>query len=211
MTGNSCLVDWSGCVLIRNFSSIVPEHLLQLAEKVSAQHKPALLRRAPVLDMRGNHFTARFGSYIERGGSGRIWTRKQLEGLEGFIEDISPVGEFVSNVFAQLCSEVAKQVENVPQDKKLWPVICLLFWNGTNISKVHTDPRDLTWSMVLPFGKFQGGQINLPYLNATLESKRGDLYLINSNRVFHSLCASSGDREVFVFTNHRVVVTRFNK
>jgi hypothetical protein len=71
------------------------------------------------------------------------------------------------------------------------------------------DVKDLQWSLVLPFGHFTGGDVCLSYLNARVKVRRGDIYLINSNKVFHNVAESSLSREVLVFTNHRSVIQRF--
>ena len=56
-------------------------------------------------------------------------------------------------------------MELVPAEYKLWETISLMFWNGTNISKLHVDVRDYNWSMVMPYDHFIGGDIDLKYLN----------------------------------------------
>ena len=58
-------------------------------------------------------------------------------------------------------------------------------------------------------GNFQGGEVDLKYLNARAHCRRGDVYLINSNKVYHDVREAVGDREVFVFTNHHCVIDKF--
>jgi hypothetical protein len=60
----------------------------------------------------------------------------------------------------------------------------------------------------MPFGDFEGGEIDLSYLNTTVRSKRGDLYFLYSPKVFHNVLSSIG-RESYVFTNHKSVVKQF--
>lgn len=209
LEGNSCIVDSSGAVLVRLFANIVPEHLLEVLEVTADKHKQQVTRQAMVADTRGRHACVTFGSYIECGGSGRIWTVKDHHSCRSFLEEIHEVGQFVNDLFSKVCVEVASQVAHVPQEYRLWDAITLLFWNATNISKHHVDVRDLQWSMVLPFGDFTGGDIDLPYLNATVKARRGDIYLINSNKVYHTVGACSPNRQVLIFTNHKAVVQRF--
>ncbi len=87
--------------------------------------------------------------------------------------------------------------------------ISLMFWNLTNVTTINIDSKDFIWSMIMIFGKFSGGAVDLPFLNTTMECKRGDIYFINSNKTFHNVCTSSPEQQVFVFTNHRAVVNRF--
>lgn len=125
------------------------------------------------------------------------------------MEDINDIGRFINAIFSKVCAEVAAKVATIPEEYKLWNAITLLFWNVTSISTTHTDPRDFTWSMVLPFGQFSGGDIDLSYLNATAIVNRRDVYFIHSKKVFHNLLASVGNRQALVFTNHQSVISRF--
>jgi hypothetical protein len=209
LEGNSCLVDSSGAVLLRLLANIVPEHLLQVLETTTQKHRQQIIKQSRVTDIRGEHASVMFGSYVERGGSGKIWTARDHLNCKGFLDDIHEVGQFVSSLFRKVCVEVAYNVANVPANYKLWDAVTLLFWNASNISKSHVDVRDLQWSLVLPFGHFTGGDVCLPYLNARVKARRGDIYLINSNKVFHNVAESSLSREVLVFTNHRSVIQRF--
>jgi hypothetical protein len=202
-----CLVENSSKVLFWNLHQIVPPSVLQKAENASKKYK-AHLHQHVVSDVRGLHSTVRFGSYVERGRSGAIWTKKQLPGFEDFLQDIDDIGKFVSNVFAKVCKEVATMVSSVPTAYKLWDTIFLMFWNATTVNKIHVDSRDIEWSIVMPFGDFKKGEIDLPYLNTTVKSKRGDLYFLYSPKVFHNVL-SSIDRELYVFTNHKSVVKWF--
>ena len=162
---NCCLLDQSGSVWIWNLHNIVPKYLLQLAERISTKY---IERLKYITDCRDNHESARLGSYIERGRSGTVWTCKELLKLEGFLTDIDEIGRFVSDIFSICFPDIAKQLARVPTSVKLWDSISLMFWNATNISKDHTDPWDYTWSMVMPFRHFTGGNIDLRYLNTTV-------------------------------------------
>lgn len=180
---------------------------MALAESTSKKYRTQLPN---IADVRGVHATVKIGSYVERGGSGAVWTKKSPPGLETFIEDIDEIGTYINTIYKIICKEEADKMLQVPAEMKLWDAISLMFWNGSNITSTHVDVRDLNWSLVMPFGHFTGGEVDLPYLNATVASKRRDLYIIYSNKVFHNVCASSPEREVYVFTNHRSIVQRFN-
>jgi hypothetical protein len=112
-------------------------------------------------------------------------------------------------MFKLVCREVATCIQSVSEELRLWKVITLIFWNAINITTCHTDPRDFTWSMVLPFEAFTGGAVDLKYMNTTLEYRRGGLYFINSSKIYHELCTSSPERQALIYTNHRAVVKRY--
>lgn len=207
LVGNSCIVDFAGNLHIRVLSSILPNHLLEQLETASEKHKQLMQLRS-IADCRGNHTTLTFGSYIERGGSGKIWTRKN-EVCPGFLEDIEEVGQFLSKIFIKLCPEIAVDSLNIPETLRLWHGITLMFWNITSISMEHIDTRDLKWSLIVPFGKRSKGLVDLPYLNSTAKVSRGGLYIINSTSIYHNVVDSNIWRESLVLTNHAAVFKRF--
>jgi hypothetical protein len=96
-----------------------------------------------VSNVRGLHFIVRFSNYVERGGSGAIWTKKQLSSSEDFLQNIDDIGKFVSNIFAKVCKEVVTMISSVPTVYKLWDTISLMFWNATTVNKIHVDSRDI--------------------------------------------------------------------
>jgi hypothetical protein len=63
--------------------------------------------------------------------------------------------------------------------------------------------------MVLPFGAFTSGVIDLKYMNTILECRKSGMYFINSSKIYHELCTSSPERQALVCTNHRAVVKRY--
>lgn len=207
MEGNSCVIDSDGDVLIRILHQVVPEELVQLAENVT-QRLANQLGKKHVKSQRGDYWSVIFGSYVERGGSGQIHTRKEVD-CPTFLRDIDSLGCFANHWFAKLCPVEASKVAQVPNKYKLWRYISLMFWNATSVSKSHVDSRDYNWCLVMPFGSFTIGSIDLPYLNTTFMPKRRDLYLLRSNKVFHNVLPSSITRQSFVFTNHSSVVRRF--
>jgi hypothetical protein len=74
---------------------------------VASQHRDAVIHRLLVSDVRGAHTTVMFGSYIERGGSGKIFTKKTNKFYPNFLESIDGVGKFLSYMFKLVCREVA--------------------------------------------------------------------------------------------------------
>jgi hypothetical protein len=142
LEGVCCLVENSGRVLFQNLHQIVPPSVLQKIENAFKKYKTQLHQHV-VSNVRGLHFTVRFSSYVERDGSGAIWTKKQLPGFEDFVQDIDDVGKFVSNIFVKVCKEVATMISSVPTAYKLWDTISLMFWNTITVNKIHVDSRDM--------------------------------------------------------------------
>jgi hypothetical protein len=138
----TAVIEDNGRVLFWNLHQIVPLTILQKAENASKKYK-VYLHQHQISDVRGTHSIARFGSYVERGGSGAIWTRKQLPSMEHFLQDIDEIGNFISSIFTKVCSAVADQVSSVDPAIRLWDAITLMFWNATTINKVHVDSRDI--------------------------------------------------------------------
>jgi hypothetical protein len=205
----SLIVDDEDKTIAVVLNDIVPPQLLQQLELVASQHRDTVIRRLLVSDVREAHATVIFSSYIERGDSGKIFTKKTNESCSNFLESIDGVGKFLSHMFKLVCGEVATCIQSVPEELRLWKAITLMFWNATNITTRHTDSRDFTWSMVLLFGAFTGGAVDLKYMNTTLECRRRGLYFINSSKIYHELCTSSPERQALIYTNHRAVVKQY--
>jgi hypothetical protein len=116
----------------------------------------------------------------------------------------------MSNLFIELCGESASRLMLLSWKYKLWDTISLLFWNATSVNKTHVDVRDRDWCIILPFGQYSGGAIDLPYINAKVHAQRGDICFLRSNYVYHNVDDYSGDRQSLVATNHNAVLKRFN-
>ena len=209
LQSNSAVVNSDGKVLAMVLKNIVLEHLIRKAEEVGLKHMQAAAKHSTIEDKRGRHISAVFGSYIEQGGSGSTWNRRGYEWCPNFLEEINKLRVFVSHVFHWFFEEIASNMDLVPSKVKLWETISLLFWNGTSISKKHIDTRDLEISVVVPFGKYCKSWVDLYYLNILLGVERGDLYFINSNKVYHTVQDPEPKRQSFVFTNHNCVVKRY--
>ena len=190
-------------ILFRVLSGIVPQNYLTLLNNFTTKY---FQQEHITSDNRGPRTTMKFGSYLERGGFGKIFTAKVDKEM---LESIDEVGNFVSEVFSKVCKEVAINVRQVPQQYKLWDAITLMFWNVTSISKVHVDVRDYSWSMVLPFGNYHSGDVFLKYFNVTATIRPGDLYFINLPHVYHSLLTTIKSRKALVFTNHITIIRKF--
>jgi hypothetical protein len=108
-------------------NDIVLLYLLQQLELVASKHRDAVIHSSLVSDVRRAHATVMFGSYIEREGSGRIFTKKAHESCPDFLESIDGIGKFLSHMFKLVCREVAACVQSVPEELRLWKAITLMF------------------------------------------------------------------------------------
>jgi hypothetical protein len=111
---------------------------------VASKYRDAVIHRLLVSDVRRVYAMVMFGLYIERGGSGRIFTKKAHESCPDFLESIDGVGKFLSYMFKLVCREVAACIQSVPEELCLWKVITFMFWNATNITTCHRDLHDFT-------------------------------------------------------------------
>jgi hypothetical protein len=149
VSGRSLIVDDEGKTIAIVLNDIVLPQLLQQLELVASQHRDAVICRLLVSDVREAYATVMFGSYIERGGSGKIFTKKTNESCSNFLESIDGVGKFLSHMFKLVCGEVATCIQSVPEKLHLWKAITLMFWNATNITTRHTDPLREVWYFLL--------------------------------------------------------------
>ena len=71
--------------------------------------------------------------------------------------------------------ELAEIIQKIPLFYRIFGLFFIGFWNVTNISKLHKDLKDLRWCAAIPFGEFEGGMLDLKFLNTTVHVKRGDI------------------------------------
>jgi hypothetical protein len=92
-------VDDEGKIIAIVLNDIMPLHLLQQLELVASKHRDAVICSSLVSDVREAHATVMFSLYIERGGFGRIFTKKAHKSCPDFLESIDGVGKFLSHIF----------------------------------------------------------------------------------------------------------------
>ena len=207
MRGNAVLVDESLEVLCRLFSQTIPEKLTAQLETSAQKHKHLILDKCyKTDDVRGPHVTVRFGCYIKRGGSGSIRVSENNEILKEFLEENKTLWIFVSVLLCLFDPELAEIIQKIPLFYRIFGLFSIGFWNVTNISKLHRDLKDLRWCAAIPFGEFEGGMLDLKFLNTTVHVKRGDI-CFKSKDLFHNLSEVFGNRQVMILTNHAAVVS----
>lgn len=162
------VVDDQGQLLVHLFKNVLSEQLLTEMEMEIGKYK----QPPDITDVRGKHATLKFGTYLERGGAAGIITRLSYQHCRGFLSVVDKVGTIANDFYGYLCPEDAYYVAKfVPDAFKLWACLILLFWNATTVNKVHKDCRDRTWCLVIPFGKFTGVFVDLPYLNTRVAAE----------------------------------------
>jgi hypothetical protein len=86
--------------------------ILQKAKNAFKKYK-TYLYQYQIFDIKRIQSIAQFDSYVKRGGFDAIWTRKQLSGIEDFLQDIDEVGNFISSIFTKVCPTVTNQISSV--------------------------------------------------------------------------------------------------
>jgi hypothetical protein len=94
---------------------------------VVSQYRDIVISRLLVSNVRKAYTIVIFSSYIERGGSGKIFTKKTNESCPNFLESIDGVSKFLSHIFKLVCKEVTTCIQSVPEEIHLWKVITLMF------------------------------------------------------------------------------------
>ena len=97
----------------------------------------------------------------------------------------------------------------VPNKHRVIGLFEAAYVNFEDVSMLHRDSKDFRWCITIPYGDFQQGLLDFPFLNTTVDVKRGDICLFWSKRLWHTLKKVIGKRKVVVITNHTAVVQRF--
>lgn len=209
LSGDDALVDTHGRVLVRLLKQIIPEHLLATLEKSAGDAVDLLTHTNNVDDCRGIHTVVKFGSYIERGGSGKICTSKENERFQDFLSANAELWKFVTNIFTKFCPQIAQKVLQLPPAYRVFGAFSIGFWNVSDVYKLHRDERDLRWCLAIPFSNFLQAMLDFPYINTMVDAKRGDMCFFWSKKLWHNLRDSLGERQVLILTNHSALVSRY--
>lgn len=208
MKGNHLLVDSRGNVMCRLLENFIPHNLITQLENSAKRCEHLALTRYTE-DKQGPHICVRMGSVVERGGTGAIRKSSNNEEFSGFLADNKELFKFLSNFLEVFDPEAAKLIKRVPTEHRIFGNFTVGFWNVTNISKLHRDNRDFRWCFVIPFVENTSANLDLPVLNATVCLKRGDLCVVPSKDLFHSVSNVVGKRQVIVLTSHTALIRRY--
>ena len=187
LTTNSVVCNSSGQVLLRLFKGIIPESLLRTLEESTNRMEPDLRYRHQTKDKRGDYISVKFGSYIERGGSGRIIISEDNTTFDFFITDNHKLWQFMSSVFATFAPKESSKVKKLPPEYRIFGNFSVGYLHFTPIYKQHRDKKDYRWCCSILFGNFVRADLDFPYLNTKLRGCRGDLAFFWSRIVFHTL------------------------
>jgi hypothetical protein len=64
--------------------------------------------------------------------------------------------------------------------------------------------------MVLSFDYYKNSYIELYYLNTLLQTEWGDMYLLNSHKVYCNIVELDSKRQSLIFVNHTCVLNRYS-
>lgn len=164
-------------------------------------------------DCRGHHATVACGAYLERGGSGSIRIGKFNNTPNGrhFIQQNSALWQLISDIMTQVDPVWAHQVSIIPEKYRLFGLflLCFININSENINLYHRDCRDWRWCVIIPFGEYSQGCLDLKYLNCQAHLRAGDVGLLYSRGIWHSVKNVVGIRNSIVLVVHTGLLNRF--
>lgn len=213
LTGLSVVVDGRGISLIIHLPCVLPENLVYGLEQVCADLRKVIPTNSVDTEIgsksRGLHKSIRFGSIVQRGGSGQICISKNNTKMKEFISSNQGLWDFVSDLFSKLCVDEADIMRKVPEKHRVFGLFGAAYWNISNVSVLHRDHRDWRWCVAIAFGEFESGALDFPVINTMVYGRRLGLVFFWSKKLFHNVIDVIGDRQSVVLTNHTAVVRRF--
>ena len=120
MEGNHVLLSPQLSVLCRIFASAIPERLVHNLEISASNAEAKLCARNNVNDTRGAHTCVRFGSCIERGGSGSVRISQDNKYFADFINANNELWDFVSTLAFLFCPEIIPAILKVPNQHRIF-------------------------------------------------------------------------------------------
>jgi hypothetical protein len=61
---------------------------------------------------------------------------------------------------------------------------------------------------MLFFNHYKNSCIELYYLNTLLQAECGDMYLLNTQKIYHNIVESDSSKQSLIFINHACVLDR---
>jgi hypothetical protein len=142
--------------------------------------------RYPVLD---------FGVLQQRG---RFSFHKRpasvTENGKQFHEAMKPICKTVDKVVEMVDPRFAAAVKQVAGEHLDFGIFSYLALNFGPVEVVHKDVKDFKWCCVVPFGNFTSGKIWFPYMGLEVLAREGDLCLLKSGELWHSVRGVVGRR-----------------
>lgn len=211
----SCLTDFQGRTIILLLKNVLPEKLISGLELVANIAKPIVLQRnsdnSVGSAIRGKHAAVRFGSIIERGGSGKIRISKDNTLLRDMIEKNQVLWNLIGVIFALLCPNKAQIMLTVPSELRIFGgMFTAAYWNLEPAYRLHRDTKDWRWCCAIAFGDFRSGLLDFPIINTSVDLKKLDLCFFWSKKAFHTVLEADITRQTFILTNHTAVIQRYN-
>jgi hypothetical protein len=211
----SAVLDISGKTLILFMNGILPPQLIENLEEVAEKMGKIVKGRVQKTDVgnviRGSHNAVRFGSIIERGGSGKICISKDNEKLADIINKNTVLWNMIAIIFTITCPNEAKILLTVPESLRIFGgMFTAAYWNLEPAYRLHRDTRDWRWCCAIVFGGFKKGVLDFPVINVTIGLQRYDLCFFWSKKLLHTVLHSEETRQSIILTNHTAVIQRFN-
>lgn len=181
----------------------------QLADDVwNTDFKKLARRRGD--SRRGEDKAVNLGIWQRRGGDVSFHKTPESKTKQGtlFIKKYGRVWSTVRQEMKQIDPSYARAIGSIPgfkPDLGMFHYGMVHFATGDGME--HVDPKDFRWSVSLPFGHFEGGNLYFPYLGVEIEARSTDIVVFKSNLLYHNVSqVTSGKRGSVVLVNHRRVL-----
>ncbi len=195
---------------------ILPHELVDNLEKVALEMGKIVRLRREIQNEVGNatrrkHNAVRFGSIIERGGSGIIRVSANNQTLADIITKNSVLWGYIGIIFALTCPNEAKIMLTVPEHYRIFGgMFTAGYWNLEPVYRLHRDTRDWRWCCAIVFGDFEKGDLDFPVINVSVGLQKYALCFFWSKKLLHTVSNACVTRQSLILTNHTAVIKKFN-
>ena len=202
LTNSTLVINEAGeKVLLFLKSYISQEMIANLTEDVRREKFMTMAKKKKETS-RGDVQGVYFGRWEELGQGSYHWTlsTKKEEGKR-FIYRNSKVWTRAARALKWLDPQCYEEVQK-GKHSLFGRVFSFAVVNLQCKFKLHRDYRDYKWCCIMPFGEFQGGEVELPFLGIEVQAKAGDVLFIRSSKSWHSVKENTGKRGSVVLTTH---------
>ncbi len=137
MTGNHLFLSPNFRFSCRIFDKIIPEQMINTLELSANKAKAKLQACNTIKNKRGIHTCVRFGSFIERGGTGIIRISVENKYFEEFIQENKALWDWVSALAVLIFPDILPVMCQVPLQHCVFNIFSIGFWNSTPMYKIH--------------------------------------------------------------------------
>jgi hypothetical protein len=185
--------------------------LLELATDIQQLQIPMKVQK---MDSKGTQQTLKLGHYLERGGQGRILQSKFHLTKPGQQLQLkySDLWDFISLIANTYDPTYFEMLHQIPKSFRTLGIFSLFICNLIPPVDIHRDCKDYRWCFLFLFGSFVESGIYLYHLNLYVKLRPGDLFILNSNEIWHkadTYIQSNHTRFSGVLTTHNGLLQRF--